>query len=43
MRPFVTAAFAVLVASALLMPIHSKMATDLDVQESRKYSISKFT
>jgi hypothetical protein len=36
MKPFVAACFAALVASALLTNVHSKMATDLDVQESRK-------
>lgn len=35
MRPFV-AGFAALVACALLTNVHSKMTTDLDVQESRK-------
>lgn len=36
MRPFVTACFAALIASALLTNVYSKTTTDLDVQESRK-------
>ena len=36
MRPFVAACFAAMMASALLTNVHSKKATDLDVQESRK-------
>ena len=36
MRPFV-AGFAALVACALICNVNSKMATDLDVQESREY------